>query len=137
MATAETFRHPLTRDLSPVIAVLEAHGLQRGYADYWESNAVTWNTDSRVQPRAVQQGAVCGGNDPGRICPYQLNAADNWYDPVRSGSSFLLVDPLGAVAAPPSTDFFGPPDAVYHVGRYAIYTYPYDIATPMRPDQAP
>lgn len=134
LATTATYRFPLTRDIQPVISVLEAKGLQRGYADYWESNAVTWNTDSRVEPRAVLEGAVCSSQvDPGRTCPYLFNASNDWFDP-KPGQSFVIVDPLGSVNAPPSQEVYGPPSAVYQVGRFTVYVYSYDIAARMRPD---
>ena len=44
------------------------------------------------------------------------------------GESHVLTDPsLRLVPAP--TPGLGRPTAVYHVGRIAMYVYPYDLAT--------
>ena len=83
-------------DLEALVPYLEAHGLSRGYASFWDAGALTWASDFRLEVRPVMQGTPCG--DPGgrSLCAYHFNSADGWFDPRPVQRSFLLVHPGAA-----------------------------------------
>jgi hypothetical protein len=64
--TAAAARPAATAPTAPLSAWLEAHGLTYGLAGYWNSSAITLDSDNRVQVRAV---VVTGGLMPGRAIP--------------------------------------------------------------------
>lgn len=97
--------------------------LKFGYAGYWDAAPITWATRFRVQVYPV---SIC---DQGKnLCRFDLHFISSWYTPRQGIGSFLLTDPqLPNVSAP--TPDLGPPTAVYHIGRFTMYVYPYDLAT--------
>jgi hypothetical protein len=128
---AHGFESSANKGTPPVIALLRAHHLNHGYAGYWEANSVTWKSGGQVQPRAVLEGSACGAPDPGVLCAYRFNALSSWFTP-QPGPSFLLVgldDPY--VSAAPS-GALGSPSAVYRIGQFTVYVYPYDLASAFR-----
>ena len=119
---------PGAPDPATLVPFLEAHGLTRGYASFWDANALTWAANSRIEVRPVMQGAPCG--DPGgrSLCAYHFNSADGWYDPRPVSRSFLLVHPGAACVS-------GAPDpataavvADYSVGGIEVVVVAGDLA---------
>lgn len=104
---------------SPLVQALEANHLTRGYADYWESNAITWATDGRVAIRAVVE---CGGDT--RLCPDRLNSAEGWYRPTR-GPTAVIVNPALSITRPPTA--YGAWSRVIAVGAARIYVFEHGL----------
>ncbi len=97
--------------------------LKFGYAGYWDAAPITWATHLHVQVYPV---SICDRN--AHLCRFDLHFVSSWYTPRPGIGSFLLTDPsLPSVLAP--TPDLGPPTAVYHIGRIAMYAYPYDLAS--------
>ena len=86
------------KQASHLIAAIEAQGVQHGYAGYWQGNLLTWQSDGRVQSRAVQYAPRCHADEPGWFCPFTIFSISSWYAP-QPGPSFLIRDP--GSAAPP------------------------------------
>ena len=115
------------QDAQPLIALLEQHGVHRGYAGYWQANLLTWESDGAIQSRAVRQSDTCAPRQPGWFCPYPIFTISDWYAPVlHAGPTFLIREHDGAfVPNPPPTEPV--PQATFSYGRFDVYIYPGDI----------
>jgi len=103
-----------------------AEGASVGYASYWDSAPVSWET--RLHVKLYPVGACA---TPAGLCPYFNNQISSWYRPRAGVRSFLLTDSRptvpGAIAAPPAS--FGKPLAVDDVGEgLTVYVYGHDVA---------
>ena len=102
--------------------VLDARSVTRGYAGYWDSQNLSWQTDMRLLVAPVVN---CGA----QLCPYRFFTVESWYEP-RGGPTFLLVDPTNAVIhAPP---FASSATETHHFGPITLYVFDYDIARDIR-----
>ena len=120
--TRNTARFPSTGLARQIASVAATHHLRYGYAGYWDASPITWATHLRVQVFPV---SVCDQN--AHLCRFDLHFISSWYTPRPGIQSFLLIDPAQPLVPAPTPDL-GPPAAVYHIGRIAMYVYPYDLA---------
>jgi hypothetical protein len=125
--TANTSMLPVA---PPVAGQIEqfvlSHGAQYGFARYWDAEALTWETQLRIQAYPAYN---C---DPPSlvICPFILNIISSWYEPQPHTRSFLVVDATGPdpLAADPAS---GHPIATANFGGVSVYVYNHDIAATM------
>jgi hypothetical protein len=113
------------QDAQPLIALLEQHGVRRGYAGYWQGNLLTWESAGAVTSRAVQQGSDCKVTQPGWFCPYSIFTLSDWYAP-QAGPTFLIRERRGAFVPdpPPSSPA---PRETFSYGRFDVYVYGDDV----------
>ncbi len=106
---------------------LTARGYRYGLANYWQANAVTLASRNQVQIRALTTG-------PTHLIPYRWESKNSWYDPDSHRASFVAL-----LAVPPTNEHylpvswvrmtFGPPARTYHVGRYTVLVWNYNLLT--------
>jgi hypothetical protein len=120
--TRNTARFPSTDIARQIASVAATHHLTYGYAGYWDASPITWATHLGVRVFPV---SVCDQNE--HLCRFDLHVITSWYRPRPGIRSFLLIDPAQPLIRAPTPDL-GSPAAVYHVGRIAMYVYPYDLA---------
>jgi hypothetical protein len=97
-------------------AWLEAHGLTYGLAGYWNSSAITLQSDNRVQVRAVTM-------EGRRVIRYDWETNTLWFDASRHDATFLIVDLAGNGLSPSAEQYFGKPNKIDHVAHWAIFIY--------------
>ena len=105
--------------------------LEYGYAGYWDSAPLTWQTQTRVQVYPVEQ---CGNGQS--LCPFPYHKISSWYSPRAHTRTFLIVDSrqVGVANAPSGpVASLGQPEQVVTLGRLAVYIYGYDIASKFSP----
>ena len=120
---------PRASALTEIAQSLQARGLDRGYAPYWDSYGVTWHTGGDVVILPVAD-TICGQPE-GVFCPSTIFSASELYRP-RDGASFYVYDPAtkgGYWAGRPDPAVFGEPATTYAVGDATVYVYGYDIAS--------
>jgi hypothetical protein len=110
------FQPSHTLALPAVVSRLEAERLTRGYSTYWDANAITWTTESRIRILPVFETPT--------IRPFISNVVTSWYREAPGSSAFVLVDPaVPFVPVAPGSDF-GTPADVLRLGRFTILVYP-------------
>jgi hypothetical protein len=112
---------------SQLVHLLEAKGLTRGYAAFWDAQSLMWKSGERLLIAPVQ---ACSGQGAA-LCRFPFFTIDSWYDE-RRGPSFLIVDAgAGLSIQPPST--LGRPAETDELGPgVTVYVYPYDIGRHVR-----
>ncbi|HYR62600.1 MAG TPA: hypothetical protein VET24_08225 [Actinomycetota bacterium] len=120
--------YPLAQEGPALIAYLQAKGLTRGYASYWDALGLTWQSDTKVAVYPVQE---CGTPAQRALCRFGYNVLTTWYRPVPGQRTFLVVGwqilPLEiSNTAPPA---LGVPVEVDHLGVFSIYIFDDDVAT--------
>jgi hypothetical protein len=113
------------QDAQPLIALLEQHGVHRGYAGYWQANLLTWESGGAVESRAVQQSPDCRAQQPGWFCPYPIFTISDWYTP-QKGPTFLIRERRGAFVPDPPPPSPAPRET-FSYGRFDVYVYSDDI----------
>jgi len=119
-------------DLRGLASFLQAQGLHKGYASYWDANPITYITDGEVKVRQVMQGVGCTGQAQGSVCPYPAWAAQGWYSD-SGGSTFLITRPGALCMTGKPNAYFGAPAKTLQYQEYTIYVYPYDISLRFMP----
>ena len=123
--------YPLAREGPALVAYLEAKGLTRGYASYWDALGLTWRDGGKVGVYPVEECAPAGER---ALCPFDVNTLSTWYRPRPVPRTFLVVGlpfiPQKIADPPPAS--LGPPLEVGHVGVFTIYIYAGDVATRLR-----
>jgi len=107
-------------DGSQVAAWLEAHHLRYGLGNSALGSVITVSSGGRVSLRPLQV-------DGHRLAAGQWEAQQSWFDPRRHDATFAAL--LGTPPSPPLADLrtvFGPPAAIYHVGRYTVLVWPHE-----------
>jgi hypothetical protein len=125
--TRNTERFPPTSLAHQIASVAATHDLRYGYAGYWDAAPITWAAHLRVQVYPV---SIC--DQGAHLCRFDLHVITSWYRPRPAIRSFLLVDPAHPLVSAPTPDL-GAPTAIYHIGRIAMYVYPYDVASKIAP----
>jgi hypothetical protein len=114
------------QDADPLIALLRQHGLQHGYAGYWQANLLTWESGGEITSRAVQQSSECRPKQAEWFCPYPIFTVTDWYEHAGTGPTFLIRERNGAfVPDPPPTG--AAPREVFSYGRFDVYVYSDDV----------
>ncbi|HTT53195.1 MAG TPA: hypothetical protein VMH35_17505 [Streptosporangiaceae bacterium] len=96
---------------------LEAHHLRYGLGNSALGSVVTVSSEGRVALRPLRM-------DRHRLAPGHWEAEQSWFGPRQHDATFAAL--LGTPPAPPLADFrlaFGPPAAIYHIGRYTVLTW--------------
>ena len=123
--------YPLAQEGPALIAYLQAKGLTRGYASYWDALGLTWRGDGKVGVYPVEECAPAGER---ALCPFNVNTLGTWYRPRPVPRTFLLMGlpfmPQKIADPPPAS--LGSPLEVGHVGGFTIYVYAGDVATRLR-----
>jgi hypothetical protein len=127
-----SYFQPSTPDLRGLAAFLQAQGLHKGYASYWDANPITYLTGANVQVRQVMEGDSCSGQVFGSVCPYPAWSAQAWYDN-SGGATFLITRPGALCLTGKPNDNFGTPAKTLHYQEFTIYVYPYDISLKFQP----
>jgi hypothetical protein len=123
--------YPLAQEGPALVAYLQAKGLTRGYASYWDALGLTWRADGKVGVYPLEECAPAGER---ALCPFNVNTLSTWYRPRPVARTFLLVGlpfmPQKIVDPPPAS--LGSPLEVGHVGVFTVYIYAGDVATRLR-----
>ena len=107
-------------NMTPVIAYLESHHIRHGYADYWESNSVTWATSGVL---TLRPASSC--NKHGTLCVHEFGNAASWYAS-QPGWSAVIVDPRHSLSIAPAAKY-GLPREVHQIGQVTVYIYDHDL----------
>ena len=123
--------YPLAQEGPALVAYLQAEGLTRGYASYWDALGLTWRADGKVGVYPVEECAPAGER---ALCPFNVNTLSTWYRPRPVARTFLLVGlpfmPQKIADPPPAS--LGSPLGVGHVGVFTVYIYAGDVAARLR-----
>ena len=103
------------------IASLEARGLTRGYAGYWQASDTVVATNG-----AIRVAALNPLND-GRIAPYQWFAKQDWYQGDPTVEKFFISLPVQDKSRATALARFGKPEESFVTKRDAPYEQ--DIVT--------
>jgi hypothetical protein len=128
--------YPLAQEGPAVVAYLEAKGLTRGYASYWDALGLTWRGAPKIGVYPLEECAPAGER---ALCPFNVNTFSTWYGPQPVPRTFLVVGlpfmPQKIADPPPSS--LGSPLEVDHVGVFTVYVYAGDVATRLRSPVGP
>ncbi|MDE1906014.1 MAG: hypothetical protein KGH75_06135 [Rhodospirillales bacterium] len=118
------------------VAALEAHGLTRGYAGYWQASDTTLATGGKIKVAAIIQ------DRHGNLSAYDWFAKQSWYEGNITSTRFFVSTSAAAEWPKPNSiiAMFGKPDDIFIVhgvkneatDRKAgdIITYVYNRAQP-------
>ena len=98
-----------------------------GYAYYWNSIDLTWESDFKVSVFPIQR---CK-HDGRALCTFDEISMSNWDRPHGHVRSMLVVNP-SARQVRKVERAFGRPIAEARVGNLELYAYPYDIASKLK-----
>jgi hypothetical protein len=119
--------YPLAQEGPALVAYLEAKGLTRGYASYWDALGLTWRAAGKIGVYPLEECAPAGER---ALCPFNFNTLSTWYRPQPVPRTFLVVGlpfmPQKIADPPPSS--LGAPLEVDHVGIFTVYVYAGDVA---------
>jgi len=119
--------YPLAQEGPALLAYLQAKGLTRGYASYWDALGLSWQAGGKVGVSPVEECAPAGER---ALCPFNVNTLSTWYRPRPVARTFLVVGlPFMSqkISDPPPASL-GSPLEVGHVGAFTVYTYAGDLA---------
>jgi hypothetical protein len=111
---------PVPPQAQPLTSWLDAHHLRYGLGNSALGSVVTVSSGGRVALRPLRV-------DGHQLAPGQWEAQQSWFDPRRHDATFAAL--LGTPPSPPVADLrtaFGPPAAIYHVGRYTVLVWPHE-----------
>jgi hypothetical protein len=115
---------PSGNNMTAVVAFLESHHIRHGYADYWDSNWVTWATNGVL---SLRPASSC--DKYGTLCVHEFGNAMSWYTS-QPGWSAVVVDPSRTLAIAPAAKY-GSPREIRQIGQVKIYIYDHDL--PLKP----
>jgi hypothetical protein len=108
---------PVAPQAQPLTSWLEAHHLRYGLGNSALGSVVTVSSGGRVALRPLQ---VTGH----QLAPGRWEAQQSWFDPRQHDATFAAL--AGTPPSPSVADLrlaFGPPAAIYHVGRYTVLVW--------------
>jgi hypothetical protein len=112
----------LPQHADEILRVLEHEHARYGYAGFWSSLNLTWQSGTRVLVAPVNN---CGAE----LCPNNFFTIDSWYDAHR-GPAFLLVDAsIPDIKAP---EFAKKAATKERFGPLTLYVFDHDIASHIR-----
>jgi hypothetical protein len=103
---------------------VSSFGATKGYSDYWDAEALTWEMNFHAEVVPVWPCPNATSNTP---CSLKVVDISNWYRPRPHIRSFLVIDPNYPDVAGP-VPAFGKPIASRSIDNLRVYVYPYDIA---------
>lgn len=107
-----------------LVRLLQANGVTRGYAGYWDAQDLSWQSRMRLLVAPVEP---CGDG----LCAFNFSVIDSWYRE-HKGPSFLIVDPpRGPVVRPPPV--VARASGSYRFGQLRVYVFPFDLARHIAP----
>jgi hypothetical protein len=116
---------PTTSLSGPLLHFVRSEGLKYGFSGYWDAAPLTWQTRAGVDVYPV---APCGAT----VCPFHLHQISSWYTP-RAGIRTFLISDRTQSGDPGRPASLGRPTQTVHIGRLAVYVYPYDVASKFGP----
>ena len=125
---------PATPAIAPVAAWLEAHGLRHGISAYWDASALTVQSGSGVQVRAVDPPP---GGQKNLVIPFWETDL-SWYSPSRNDATFVIADFVhgdrhGRIPAAIFERYLGRPVAVHRVAGVLILIYQKNLLRQIMP----
>ena len=100
------------------------HHYSEGLAGYWQANATTVTSGGKVLVAPLKLGSPA---------VWRWEASSDWYDPSQRQANFIVAvtDPAGqgGISASSARKSFGRPAHQYHVGKYVIMVYNYNLLT--------
>jgi MFS family permease len=112
----------LPQHAEAIVRTLEREHARYGYAGFWSSFNLAWQSNMRVVVAAVNN---CGAE----LCPNRFFTIESWYHPHR-GRSFLLVDAtIPDIKAP---EFAKNAAKTVRFGPLTLYVFDDDIAARIR-----
>jgi len=112
----------LPQHAGDIVRTLEREHARYGYAGFWSSFNLTWQSGTRVLVAPVNN---CGA----QLCPNNFFTIGSWYDR-HGGRTFLLVDAtIPDIQAP---EFAKNAATTDHFGPLTLYVFDYDIASRIR-----
>jgi hypothetical protein len=103
---------------------VKRHGATTGFADYYYSHSLTWETGFRIKAYPLW---ACPGR-PGQLCKRALGSDSAWFIPRRGIHTFLITGPQ-PLAIPSAPGSFGHPIATATFGHFTVAVYGHDVAT--------
>jgi hypothetical protein len=101
-----------------------------GYAYYWNSIDLTWESDFKVDVYPVQRCAHIRR----ALCTFSEISMSDWDEPHGNVNSMLVLNPKARMVRKVEKAF-GPWIASAKVGNLMLYAYPYDIASKLLPEK--
>jgi len=124
---ADTPKNAIGTYAPRLVRLLQAKGVTRGYAGYWDAQNLTWQSRMKLLVAPVEP---CGDT----LCAFNFSVIRSWYEP-HGGRSFLIVDPTTSfVTRPPPVTRNA--TASYRFGPLRLYLFDYDLARQIRPPTA-
>jgi hypothetical protein len=123
---ADDFQPVESRSLPALQATLLAHGLQRGYASYWDAVALRLSSGGSLDTLPAAAGAQCGADSAQVMCRDLLNGIGGWFTPF-DGATFVVADPADGFIPGPPPAVVGAPQQVFTVDRFTVYVYADDV----------
>lgn len=78
------------------------NGLSYGYADFWDANAITMLSNSKVKARAIELDVFENGGAVQRAVPYRYQSEEEWYnDQPGVERYFVYLSSTGYEMCPP------------------------------------
>ncbi len=108
---------PVAPQAQPLTSWLEAHHLRYGLGNSALGSVVTVSSGGRVALRPLQV-------DGHQLAPGRWEAQQSWFDPRQHDATFAAL--AGTPPSPSVADLrlaFGPPAAIYHVGRDTVLVW--------------
>jgi hypothetical protein len=109
---------------------LEAHGLKRGYGNYWAGAATTVYARGRVRVLPIQQV-------DGKVVAFLWGLDQEWY---RDPMNFVVTTDkvpgdgnTGDIDESAVFHTFGSDAAIYHVNGYTVYVYSHNLPSIVKP----
>ncbi len=123
--SSSDFQPAASRALPALAHALQAHGLSRGYASYWDADALRWASGGSLDVLPAAEGTQCGAGATS-FCRDLLNSVGGWFQ-VHPGRSFVVVDPGDTFipATPPAS--LGAPAQAFTVDRFTVFIYGADV----------
>lgn len=110
-----------------VAAFARRHHVAVGYAYYWNSIDLMWESDFKVSVFPVQRCKHLHRS----LCTFDEISMSNWDRPHGNVRSMLVVNPQARQVRRVDRAF-GTPIAETRVGNLLLYAYPYDIASKLK-----
>jgi hypothetical protein len=120
-----------TAGIARAVAAFAKHeNVAVGYAYYWNSIDLTWESDFKVNVYPIQRCAHIHR----LLCTFSEISMSNWDEPHGNVNSMLVLNPKARMVRKREIAL-GPPIASERIGNLKVYVYPYDIATKLMPEK--